>query len=205
MTKPNDTACTLLGFLHDRPMTGWDLSEAVDLTIGHFWNVTRSQVYRELRTLEADGLAVGGERGPRDKRHYTITDAGRAAFAEWIAREPGPEVARYPLLVTTWFGDHLSEEQMDWFLRLHREAHGRRLAFFRQLHDEQKDHSTPAARTLRFGLFYEEAVMRWFDTLPHFGGVEEQGASEPTEPRPAHPRRPEDLDPSAAPRRRRRR
>ena len=47
----NPTAASLLGFLHQGPMTGWDLAQTVEATIGDFWNVTRSQVYRELRTL----------------------------------------------------------------------------------------------------------------------------------------------------------
>ncbi len=191
MAKLNDTACTLLGFLHDRPMTGWDLSEVVQLTVGNFWNVTRSQIYRELKTLEQEGFVTGGERGPRDKRAYTITESGRAAFAEWISREPGPEIARFPLLISVWFGDHLSEDEMDWFLRLHRARHEKRLEFYRQIHSEVEDHSTPSARALRFGLFYEEAVMRWLDSLPNFGGKEETRGSEP--PRPAQPRRPGDF------------
>jgi DNA-binding PadR family transcriptional regulator len=197
MARINDTACTILGFLHDRPMAGWDLSEAVQATIGFFWNVTRSQIYRELRTLEAEGLVIGGERGVREKRAYTITDAGREVFAEWITREPGPETARYPLLVTVWFSDHLGEEQFDWFLRFHRAQHERRLRFYRDLSQGMQDQSTPAARALRFGLFYEEAVVGWFDSLPNFGGVEPTSESA-EEPRPAEPARLEDFGPAAS-------
>lgn len=194
MGKPNDTASTLLGFLHDRPMAGWDLSEAVQATIGFFWNVTRSQIYRELRSLEEQGLVVGGERGAREKRLYTLTDAGREAFVEWIGREPGEESARYPLLVTVWFSDHLSEEQMDWFLRFHRARHAKRLEFFQRLEEGFEDESTPAARALRFGLFHEEAVMRWFESLPNFGGVERRSRDD-AEPRPEKPARPDDFLP----------
>ncbi len=191
-TKPNDTACTLLGFLHDRPMTGWELSEVVAATIGNFWNVTRSQIYRELRSLESAGMVVGGERGVREKRAYEITEEGRAAFADWIRQEPGPEVARYPMLITVWFGDHLPEDELEWFLRLQRARHEKRLDFYRQLHDSMEDHTTPAARALRFGLYYEEAVMAWFDSLPWFGGEEPRGAVA-EEPRPSQPKRPGDF------------
>src|SRR2546429_256493 len=47
----NATAASLLGFLRAGPMTGWDLDQRVKLSIGNFWNVTRSQIYRELRVL----------------------------------------------------------------------------------------------------------------------------------------------------------
>ena len=193
MTKLNATASTLLGFLHDRSMTGWELQDAVRLTIGPFWNVNLSQIYRELRTLEAEEMVVGGERGTRDKRPYTITDLGRAAFRDWIAQEPGEESARYPLLVTMWFSDHLPEEQLDWFLRLHRERHRKLLDFYENLYDDFEDHTTPAARTLRFGLFYERAVNAWFESLPMFGGTE-PAPRHSAEPRFARPKKPADFD-----------
>ena len=47
-TDLNPTAASLLGYLDVGPMTGWDLNEFVRASIGNFWNVTRSQVYREL-------------------------------------------------------------------------------------------------------------------------------------------------------------
>jgi len=190
--KLNATACSLLGFLHDRPLTGWELSEVVSMTIGNFWNVTRSQVYRELKTLEAEGHVIGGERGVRDKRAYEITESGRAAFADWIRQEPGPEMTRYPLLVTVWFGDHLPEDELEWFLRLHRARHEKQERFLRNVLDTVQDHSTPAARATRFGLYYEQAVLRWFDSMPCFGGVEVRQGS-PEEPRPSRPARPGDF------------
>jgi DNA-binding PadR family transcriptional regulator len=186
--KPNPTACTLLGFLHDRPMTGWELSETVELTVGSFWNVTRSQVYRELHKLEEAGMVVAGERGPRDKRPYEISVKGRAVFREWIDQEPGPLVSRFPLMLTTWFGDHLPPDRLEKFLRLHRERHEKRHAVLSVINDEITDTSTPAARVARFGLLFEQMMLAWFDSLREFGGEETRGA-EPGEARPSQPRR----------------
>ncbi len=192
MAKLNSTACTLLGFLHDRPMTGWDLAEAVQLTIGNWWNMSRSQVYRELKTLEQGGYAVGGDRGARDKRHYTITEDGRAAFRDWISQEPGPEIMRYPMLMSIWFGDHLDQDDLGFSLSIHYQRHKKKLEFLTSLDDEIADKSTPAARATRFGRMYEQAVVEWFETLPWFGGVEPTG-HEPGEKRPAEPRKPSDF------------
>src|SRR2546423_5398362 len=45
----NSTAASLLGFLETYgPMSGYDIVGMVEGSIGYFWNVTRSQVYREL-------------------------------------------------------------------------------------------------------------------------------------------------------------
>src|SRR4029453_3199109 len=94
----NATAASLLGLLHRGPMSGWDLAATAQTSIGDFWTVTRSQAYRELAWMDEAGRAEAGERGARARRPYTLTDRGRDAFAAWVAREPGPETIRFPLL-----------------------------------------------------------------------------------------------------------
>src|ERR1039457_7058864 len=107
-TDLNPTAGSILGFLATfGPLTGWDLDKLVESSIGNFWNVTRSQVYRELRDLEARGMAASGEPGPRDRTPYQITKSGRAAFHAWVSRDPGPDMIRHRLLLTVFFSDHL--------------------------------------------------------------------------------------------------
>src|SRR5688572_14084574 len=108
----NPTAASLLGFLSEGPMTGWELDAAVEGSIANFWNVTRSQVYRELRTLAELGYVEAGDAGPRDRRPYAITDAGREAFSAWIVRDPGSPIVRMPLLLTVFFGRHLPPERL---------------------------------------------------------------------------------------------
>src|SRR5580692_9744267 len=112
----NATQGSLLGFLADGPKTGWDLLAEVEGGLARFWNVTASHVYRELRTLEERGLLTAGEPGIRDRRPFSITTAGEEAFRAWIAREPGPEQIRFPLLVTLWFGRHLESDALSHFL-----------------------------------------------------------------------------------------
>jgi DNA-binding PadR family transcriptional regulator len=175
MSSPplNPTAASLLGFLHVAPMTGWDLVQFVEASIGNFWNVTRSQVYRELRTLEAQGLAEAGATGARDKRPYAITDAGRAAFAQWIAREPGADVIRSPLLLTVFFGRLLDERLLVRYLTLHRVLHEERLAQYEALHaalEGQAEHEW-SVYALRYGIEHERAVLRWMEGLPWFSAA----------------------------------
>jgi hypothetical protein len=154
----NPTAASLLGFLHVGPMTGWELLEAVDRSIGYFWNVTKSHVYRELQSR-----------------------AGRAAFAWWISQEPGQELIRFPLLVTMFFGAHLDPDRLESFLAIHRRRHEERVVEYEQFAEmlEGAPRAGPSAvpgmtdqnrrfalATVRLGLEYEHAVLRWFDARP---------------------------------------
>jgi DNA-binding PadR family transcriptional regulator len=172
----NATAASLLGFLHEQPMTGWDLVATGQAVIGDFWSLTRSQVYRELAAMEARGLIRAGTRGQRERRPYELTDAGRAAFRAWIEREPGRESIRYPFLLTLAFGRHLEPERLAAFAAAHRKIHAARLYEYQALRTSAGDDLDPfASATLDFGIRYEEAVLDWFDHLPpDISGVDHQ-------------------------------
>lgn len=166
----NATAASLLGFLHEGPMAGWDLVATAQERIGDFWSITRSQVYRELTAMAACGLVAAGARGRRDRRPYTITAAGRDAFAAWVDREPGPETIRFPLLLTMSFGRHVRPERLATFVSAHRATHVERLAEYERAlaaaRDADDGPDTYGMATLEFGLAYERAVLAWFDRLP---------------------------------------
>nr|WP_229675640.1 PadR family transcriptional regulator [Hoyosella rhizosphaerae] len=164
--KPlNSTAASLLGFLHEGPMSGWDLVAMAQNRIGSYWSITQSQVYRELAALNRDGLAERGETGPRDRTPYRITEEGREAFAAWVARDPGPETIRFPLLLSLAFGNHVEPERLSRIIAANRTIHAERLAGYLE---EAKCHTGNAygAATLDFGITYERAVLDWFDRLP---------------------------------------
>jgi DNA-binding PadR family transcriptional regulator len=157
----NATQGSLLGFLFDGPKTGWELLREASVGLARFWNVTPSHLYRELHTLEDRGLIVAGEAGPRDRRPFTITAAGRRAFKTWLAQEPGPEQIRFPLLVTLWFGRHLDPSTLSAFIAANRTDHQQRLDLYRSLAPSDPHTSAVVA----FGVAYEEAVIGWLDSL----------------------------------------
>ena len=163
----NSTAASLLGFLIDGPLTGWDLVAAAQEMIGDFWTLTRSQVYREVHALAASGYVEALEPGPRDRRPYALTAAGRAAFQEWIECEPGLETIRVPLLLTIGFGRYLPPERLAEFVASHRRAHAERLRRYEAAaRDEACGDDVYARATLDFGIAHERAALRWFEELP---------------------------------------
>lgn len=187
----NATAASLLGFLHEGPRTGWDLVATAQQRIGDYWTITQSQVYRELASMAANGLVAVGEPGPRDRKPYRLTDAGREAFAAWIVRDPGLEQIRFPLLLTMNFARHLPPDRLREIVERQRVLHAERLAGYeRQASALPADRSTLSsddryrAATLDFGLRYERAVVDWFDGLdvPSVGvpAVGEPVVGEPT-------------------------
>lgn len=165
MTDLNPTAAALLGFLATGELSGYELAKTAAELIGDFWHVTRSQVYRELAGLTERGLIAPTGTGPRAKRPYRITEAGRAAFAKWVSLPPPVEQIRYPLLLKMAFGSWAGPGPLLDFAEGHRGTHEERLARYRALLAEPGLDPYQRA-TVAFGIRYEEAVLAWMSDLP---------------------------------------
>lgn len=78
----------ILVSLSEQSGSGYELASRFDRSIGYFWSATHQQIYRTLRAMEADGwvhVTPVVQQGRPDKKVYTVSDAGRAELARWIA------------------------------------------------------------------------------------------------------------------------
>lgn len=162
----NATSASLLGYLYWRPMSGGEIVAAVEGSVGHFWNVTRSQIYRELQALDAAGLVAVGETGPRRRRPYAITEAGRAAVLAWLHQDPGPDLIRSPFLLKFFFAALLEPDTLRRFVEARRSEVAASLAYFRELLPGIEVSDPAPAHVVRFGIAFEESVLAWLDAIP---------------------------------------
>jgi DNA-binding PadR family transcriptional regulator len=160
----NPTAATLLGFLHEGPMTGFDLVKKAEQVTGEFWNVTKSQVYRELKVLAERELVVMRATGPRDRQPYSVTKRGKAAFAAWIAEPPGPLNMRFPLALAVFFGRHVPRAKLRAALAEHRAHHAARLAECKSL-ERMPGLDRFVVDVLHLGIGFHQAVLTWLDSV----------------------------------------
>ena len=78
----------ILVSLCEQSGSGYELARRFDRSIGYFWAATHQQIYRTLKTMEDDGwvrVTPVVQQGRPDKKVYTVSDAGRAELARWIA------------------------------------------------------------------------------------------------------------------------
>lgn len=165
----NGTSAAILAYLSTEPQTGWDIGRGLQSLIGDFWNVTPSQVYRELRSMAAAGLVEAGASGPRDRRPYSITDQGREELHRWLEEEPASDVVRIPLLLKLFLQFTVADakaEDVSLLVRAYRTEHERNLAGYQAKLAEFEKSGTEHAHIVRYGVFHEEAVLAWLDTLP---------------------------------------
>ena len=73
-----------LGLLVQQPGSGYDLLRRFEKSMANVWPATQSQLYGELNKLAAAGLIEVSAVGPRGRKEYRATDAGRAELLRWI-------------------------------------------------------------------------------------------------------------------------
>ena len=112
----------LLGVIKDQPLTGYDLVRHFQGTVGFLWSAPQSQIYPELRRMEAAGLITAqiAPRGLRaQKRIYSVTDEGMAELRRWATDFMPLPAQRDPVHLKAAFFDLAPIESVREQLRAH--------------------------------------------------------------------------------------
>lgn len=114
----------LLALISAEPMTGYTAAKHFESTVGFTWYAPSSQIYPELRRLEADGLLAASElrRGANaKKREYRLTEEGEAELRRWITDLDEPQRERDVARLRAGYFDMASASAIRDQLRAHAE------------------------------------------------------------------------------------
>ena len=187
MTLPRRTSFPILGLLAGRPMSGYDLKQAIQATFGHFWTESFGQIYPELGRLAQAGLitaspssvadgrtarppgSTGGGRRGAPRQVYELTDAGQAYLDEWLMAPARSQVRRNELLLKLYFAgqrapaiglEHIARQRTD--LRRRQALLSRVESRLRKVLDDSPGLIGWLAG-VRHGVLVAEAGLRWCD------------------------------------------
>lgn len=98
----------ILGLLSYQDSSGYDLSLMFANSLNNFWHAQSSQIYRELKRLEEQGL-VSSKKIIQDnkpnKRVYSLNEKGKTKLDDWLKEtKPEMENAHFSLLMKVFFG-----------------------------------------------------------------------------------------------------
>lgn len=119
------TSYAVLAVLTLRDHSTYDLAKQMRLSLHYLWPRAESNVYAEPKRLVADGLAVAREEWTGDRRRtvYSITKAGRAALADWLASPSGRQRYESEAALKILFAENGTIEDMVGAIRaLHEDA-----------------------------------------------------------------------------------
>ncbi|MGM0570982.1 PadR family transcriptional regulator [Marinobacter sp.] len=160
----------LLTSLLEKPSTGYQLARRFDRSIGHFWQATHQQIYRELRRMADSGwveVEEKGDDGSRKRKVYHVLAAGREELQRWVA-EPGSsgesnEALMVKLRAEAVLGPIGVRQELERLIRWHED----RLATYQAIEarDFATDNPTRGQRlqhqVLRKGISAEEDWLNW--------------------------------------------
>ena len=164
------TSYVVLGLLAQRgPSTPYDLKTAVAGSIGYFWAFPHAQLYTEPARLAAAGyLDEVREEVGRRRRTFAITEKGRKALATWLSEPLQSRLeVRDPGLLKLFFGDLAEPGAVDSLSAEQLKFHEERLQVYRALDAQLEANGVRnhARKTLKFGLCFEEAAVRFWEEV----------------------------------------
>ncbi len=167
----SNTAYVILGALHERPSSGYDIKAFADMSTRHFWAVSYGQLYPELKRLLDDGLIESEDQptGSRQRTLYRLTPLGADTLADWVS-DTGIRSCEFrdEMLVRLFFSDAVDLEKR---LELARNMAARHRAQASGL-CKQGENRTPKQQenpmheeVLRFGIELHEFLTGWYERL----------------------------------------
>ena len=158
----------ILGLLAlEGPRTSYELNDLIDVSVGNFWHIPRSQLYAAPRRLVELGLvSEEQEETGRRRRTFTITDDGLDAVRGWIESPSGVPELRDAAMLRLFFADLVEPQSMLRLADEQIELHQRQLETYERV--EAEGRAEPfwgAALTLRMGLHHERAHVAFWAEL----------------------------------------
>jgi DNA-binding PadR family transcriptional regulator len=97
--------------LAQEPGSGYDLLKHFEKSMANVWSATQSQLYGELNKLADAGLIEVSDMGPRGRKEYRITEAGRAELRRWVTDPPADPPFRSAGLLRVFLLGEVPPEQ----------------------------------------------------------------------------------------------
>jgi PadR family transcriptional regulator, regulatory protein AphA len=156
----------VLGMVGLGRRSGYEIKQAVELSIRFFWTISPAQIYPSLARLERAGLLRGRDepQGRRPRRLYELTAAGSSTFAEWLrGTEPIPFELRDIGMVKLFFADVLTPSEAAELLTAVRQRSEHHLAVLRAIQPEAEDVERQGKvyppLTLELGIAFHQAMV----------------------------------------------
>lgn len=165
-------------------MSGYELRQLIEGSIGNFWSESYGQIYPALKRLEQDGLVSVAEGERAGSKIYTLTEAGDQRLRRWLGVAPRAQVPRNELLLKLFFGalqpvatsqQHVAERRRGLLADLKRYE-----AIEREL---ERKHAENVGlpfwlMTVRYGKAEAQALLAWCDeTLATLDALRDERSS----------------------------
>jgi len=135
-SEPMALSQAIMTALIEDDMSGYELAQSFDSSLGLFWRASHQQIYQELKKLSEQELLNKREvsqTGKPNKIVYGLTLLGREALQEWVYKESKVQEAKDDLLVKLYNLDASNVSHMITELEGRRESIMQRLYLYERI------------------------------------------------------------------------
>jgi PadR family transcriptional regulator, regulatory protein AphA len=164
------TPNALLGLLSLGPMSGYDIRQLIQRSIGHFWSESYGQIYPGLKRLATAKLVekkTERKKGSPDRHVYSLTADGHEQLQRWLKLPVAEAVPRNELLLKLFFGGQVSPSISRAHVQTSLESHEKELQVYGAIakklrKEEAHDPQLPFwLMTLNMGRHHSAAMVKW--------------------------------------------
>lgn len=167
----------ILELLSVKPLSGYELKKRFGGSIVFFWRAGHSQIYPELKRMEAEGFVVAS-RVPHPwrptKKVYAITERGREELILWLREKAEIQGVKDEMMLKCFAFHLIPADEAAAQIEHHRTLHEQTLQRYHEIerelgrkHGDPRDTSDPILfwhhLTLRHALAFERMYIEWCD------------------------------------------
>lgn len=159
----------ILGILNLSPRTGYEINDVLKNQLSFFYDGTYGMIYPTLRKLESEGMIEKKQviqNGKPNKNVYSITNAGKEKFKEYMTSNVIPESIKSDFLLRLYFGrGSLSNNQIIDLFSHEIESKKKQLEFIRKNYNHWKEEGMGELQeiTLEYGISYYENAIKFLE------------------------------------------
>jgi DNA-binding PadR family transcriptional regulator len=126
----------ILELLSVKPLSGYELKKRFGGSIVFFWRAGHSQIYPELKKMEAESLVVAN-RVPHPwrptKKVYAITQTGREELIRWLREKAEIQGVKDEMMLKCFAFHLIPADEAVRHIEHHRTLHEQRLQRYREI------------------------------------------------------------------------
>ena len=162
----------ILSLVATKPQSGYDIVKSFDHSIGHIWQASHQQVYRELGKLAKDSWLEFERQAQTDKpdrKVYHITAEGLQHLNKWLVSSVDTPDYRCPILVRLLALPVVGPEPLIPAVRAARSEYESKLKAYHALNTFYTNHENPVSidlslrLALRMAILFTEPMLIWCD------------------------------------------
>ena len=154
----------ILGILLEKPMSGYDIKQYIEIYFPFFFVATYGTIYPTLNKMEKEGYITKElqiQEGKPNKNVYSITEKGKEVFYMYLDSPVEPISIRFDFMMRMHFGHHADKKKLLHWIEQELQVTRMIIADLEECQEREKSHMTPTREIcFRIGLNHNIVHMK---------------------------------------------